>query len=392
MRPYLCLWAAGLSIAQRQILFSRGPSCSEFKIPVQVNTMNFYINPNVNSTAALNNTMQNIFSGLVNLVSNVTVSGTYNISARYCEPEFRNSSRSNTIQLLVHGITYTKDYWSGLGAPGNGYDGDTYSWIAYASQQGYPTLSIDRLGNGESDRPSGLTVVQMGTHIEVTQGIINALKRGLIGRRAFNKIIYVGHWYGSLIGNLHAVKYPFAVDSYVLTGFTKKIRPSLLPTLLTGEFLPATIAYPEKWSNQALSYFASSSEEGGNKLFFVDQTTDPGLQALNFELRGTVTVGEFISAYASTQTAPVYRGRVFVLTGQNDAIFCSPGELGEGTFAGEGDCGTGLFNLAAQTQQLYPSAAVFDYNTPDETGHCNILHTNSQEQFAIAHDWLSRFY
>ncbi|RKF53520.1 putative ctr copper transporter family protein [Erysiphe neolycopersici] len=392
MRLRFYLLGAGVTIAQSQIIFSRGPSCSEFKIPIQVNSVNFYISPSVNSTAALNSTMHNILSGLTSLVSNVTVSSTYNISARFCEPEVRNSSRSNTIQLLVHGITYTKNYWSGLGAPGEGIDGDMYSWIAYASKQGYPTLSIDRLGNGESDRPNGLAVVQMGSHIEVTQGIINALKRGLIGRRAFNKIIYVGHWYGSLIGNLHAVKYPLAVDSYVLTGFTKKIRPSLIPTLITGAFLPATFAYPEKWGGQEIPYFASSSDEGGDKLFFVNENTDPDLRALNFALRGTVTVGEFISAYSSTQVAPAYRGRVFILTGQNDAIFCSPGELGEGTLAGEGDCGTGPSNLAAQTQQLYPAAVVFDYNTPDNTGHCNILHTNAQEQFAITHDWLGRFY
>ncbi|TQS35336.1 hypothetical protein Golomagni_04246 [Golovinomyces magnicellulatus] len=367
------LLLGGFNVAQGAIILGRsGPSCSEFRIPVTVSVENMKIDANINSVNSLKGAMQGIALGTLKPV-NVRIQDTFNIAARYCEPEVQNPNRTNTIQMLVHGITYSKDYWSGLGPPGAGYDGDTYSWIAYASMQGYPTLSIDRLGNGASDRPDGLNVVQMGTHVEITQALINGLK-------------------GGEIGNLHAVKYPNTVDSYVLTGFTQKIRPSLVPTLTTGVFLPAAIAYPQRWNGQASTYFASSDEQGGNKLFFVNETSDPAFRSYNFALRGTVTVGEFISAYSSTQVAPLYRGRVFVLTGQNDSIFCSPGELGEGTIAGKGDCGTGMSNLAATTRQLYPAASVYDYSTPANTGHCNILHKNAQEQFTVVHNWLSRFY
>ncbi|RKF78946.1 putative ctr copper transporter family protein [Golovinomyces cichoracearum] len=386
------LLLGGFNVAQGAIILGRsGPSCSEFRIPVTVSVENMKIDPNINSVDSLRGAMQGIALGTLKPVK-VKIQDTYNIAARYCEPEVQNPNRTNTIQMLVHGITYSKDYWSGLGPPGAGYDGNTYSWIAYASTQGYPTLSIDRLGNGASDRPDGLSVVQMGTHVEITQTLINALKNGEIGGRSFQKVIYVGHWYGSLIGNLHAVKYPNTVDSYVLTGFTQKIRPSLVPTLTTGVFLPAAVAYPQRWNGQASTYFASSDEQGGNKLFFVNETSDPAFRSYNFALRGTVTVGEFISAYSSTQVAPLYRGRIFVLTGQNDSIFCSPGELGEGTIAGKGDCGTGMSNLAATTRQLYPAVSVYDFNTPANTGHCNILHKNAQEQFAVVHNWLNRFY
>lgn len=32
------------------------------------------------------------------------------------------------------------------------YGGSNYSWVDFASAQGFPTLAIDRLGNGLSDR------------------------------------------------------------------------------------------------------------------------------------------------------------------------------------------------------------------------------------------------
>ncbi|KAI0995065.1 hypothetical protein K3495_g13116 [Podosphaera aphanis] len=374
------------------VIERRGPTCTEFKIPATITSDDINIGTSIDSQAGLRNVMQNALSGILNLLTKASVSGTFNIAARYCEPEVQNPARANTIQILVHGITYSKDYWSGLGSPGAGFNGDTYSHIAFASKQGYPTLSIDRLGNGDSDRPDGTTVVQINTHVEVTQSIISSLKAGSIGGRAFNKIIYVGHWYGSLIGNLHAVKYPDAVDSYVLTGFSKKIKSSLLPTALAAGFLPASVAYPERWAGQQLSYFAASNETGANGLFFVDQNVDPGLKTLNYRLRGTVTAGEFISGYETTQVASNYRGRIFIQTGQNDAIFCSPDDLGQGTLNGRGDCGTGENSIVAQTRDQYPAASVFDYDTPANTGHCNILHTNAQAQFQTVHDWLARFY
>ncbi|CAD6503829.1 BgTH12-05574 [Blumeria graminis f. sp. triticale] len=373
-------------------LLPRGMTCRDVLIPTVVNTSNDYIDPTINSQAKARSWMQKVDSHRINSTEEVDINDKFNIAARYCEPEVKNPSRANTIQLLVHGITYTKNYWSGLGPPGEGYNGDSYSWIAYASKQGYPTLSIDRLGNGDSDRPDGIAAVQMSSHVEVAESLVNTLKNSTVAGRRFEKVIYVGHSYGSLIGNLHSVHYPDSVDSYVLTGFSKNIRASLTPTLITGDFRPARMAYPEKWGGQTLSYFAASSESGADGLFFTDETVDPNLKALNFRQRGTVTVGEFVSGYESIQVATNYHGHVFVLTGKNDAIFCSPDDFGQGTLSGRGDCGTGEDSIIAKTRELYPAAVDYSYSTPENTGHCNILHLNAQEQFATVHNWLARFY
>lgn len=50
--------------------------------------------------------------------------------------------------------------WSGGAYPGFGFNDPEYSWVDYASQEGYPTLAIDRLGNGNSSHPNGITEVQ----------------------------------------------------------------------------------------------------------------------------------------------------------------------------------------------------------------------------------------
>lgn len=73
-----------------------------------------------------------------------TVSGTQKIYGQYCEP-VKDSSRAKTLQFLVHGITYDHKYWAGFQTiPSSAL----YSWVTFANAKGYPTLAIDRLGNG----------------------------------------------------------------------------------------------------------------------------------------------------------------------------------------------------------------------------------------------------
>ena len=74
-----------------------------------------------------------------------TVSGTQKLYGQFCEPTVRNPSRAKTLQLLVHGITYDHTYWAGFDSIPSS---PAYSWVTYANALGYPTLAIDRLGNG----------------------------------------------------------------------------------------------------------------------------------------------------------------------------------------------------------------------------------------------------
>ena len=54
----------------------------------------------------------NTLSFLVSLLFDELVQGTFQIAGRYCEPENHVSNRANTLQFLLHGATYNRNYVS----------------------------------------------------------------------------------------------------------------------------------------------------------------------------------------------------------------------------------------------------------------------------------------
>ena len=71
----------------------------------------------------------------------ILVSGSYNLSARYCSPgENSANKKEDTLQLLVHGASFSKTMWD---FP---YQRDRYSWVKEMNEKGYPTLAVDLIG------------------------------------------------------------------------------------------------------------------------------------------------------------------------------------------------------------------------------------------------------
>jgi len=66
------------------------PYCINITIPVTISAENYVLPPTSPLTYRL-------------------IQGAFNISARYCEPQVKDSSRADTLQFLVHGLTYTKN-------------------------------------------------------------------------------------------------------------------------------------------------------------------------------------------------------------------------------------------------------------------------------------------
>ena len=71
---------------------------------------------------------------------------------------------------------------------------EEYSWVDYATKQGYPTLAIDNLGNGMSDHPDALIVTQQTIQVEVIHNIIGMLRAGTLPNlpKKFSKVLFVG--------------------------------------------------------------------------------------------------------------------------------------------------------------------------------------------------------
>lgn len=367
-----------------------GPKCSDVIFSLETASVNKAIPIGLVSEAlaVISNATLPVVQLLVDsigaiVLDNVSISDTYNISGRFCEPEVRVSGHQNHIQFLVHGATYNKNYWSGGDYP-VAFKGDTYSWISYASKHGYPTLSIDRLGYGNSSHPDPVLAVQAGTEVQIHNQIIQALRNTtIVGGRKFSKVAYIGHSVGSVLGNYLATTYPDAADIIVLTGYSKYLPLSLAGILVTSLLAPAQLV-ADRFSALPLGYMAMLSEAGRGALFFSKNTRDFDKSILPFDFarQDTFALGEAVTII-NNPVASDFTNPILVITGHEDQAFCGLGlpELGELT------CGTGAESQMNQTQTLFPNA---DYHWVDvpNTGHNLNFHYSAQSTFKEVHDFL----
>jgi pimeloyl-ACP methyl ester carboxylesterase len=98
-------------------------------------------------------------------------------------------------------------------------DPDGPSYIEAMTAAGYATLAIDRLGAGRSSRPPSSRFGNQ-THEFVIHQVIQRLRAGAIGGRAFERVILVGNSLGSTLARMVAVRFPGDADGLILTGET----------------------------------------------------------------------------------------------------------------------------------------------------------------------------
>ena len=102
------------------------------------------------------------------------------------------------------------------------YNNFDYSYIDYATSQGYCTLSFDRLGIGNSSHGELLNEIQASLEVAATKQLTTMLRNGQFPSvpHAFSRIVHVDHSFGS--GQTYALanSYPDLSDGIVLTGFS----------------------------------------------------------------------------------------------------------------------------------------------------------------------------
>ncbi|EPE09769.1 alpha beta-hydrolase [Ophiostoma piceae UAMH 11346] len=347
-----------------------GPICHDFFIQLEVTSQNRQF-----SEAVLTNT-SSVGKELGALKASgapyVSVTRNISVSARYCEPEIKVLGREKAIQVLVHGITYDKEYWSALDyQPGN------YSWVDFASKNGYATLAIDRPGNGKSSIINPFTEAQIPFYAAMLKDIADGLRSKKWIPRCFDKLVYIGHSLGSAIGTAVATSYPDSYDAVVLTGFSKEVSGVLIPF---GKVVPASTFAP-RFANLSTGYVVTSSEDGRAEFMYgAIGTYDPAIIKLDYNQQGVAALGEL--ATITSSVASNYTGPVAVVTGQQDVAFC----YANATVLG--DCGQGNTSLPAQVQSLFPNASTFDYYIPTEAGHDLNYHYDAHATFTYVHDWL----
>ncbi|KAJ5116811.1 alpha/beta-hydrolase [Penicillium angulare] len=305
----------------------------------------------------------------------VAVEGSYNISATLCEPEEYN--HANAIQLLSHGATYNKFYWSGIGLPEE--QAKRYDWTRVAKNEGYATLAIDRLGAGNSSHPGPLLESHVNLEAEIFHQIVLKLRSGEIGDKKFSNVVYVGHSLGSLIGVRSTQLYPRDYDALVLTGWSANFMVGIPKILATG-LRSARYIIPDRFGDRSPFYVALSLPEYTRKAFYgLSRSFDPEVVEWDFNHRDVCSGGELVSMMAGlTETA--YTGPVHLIVGEADSIFCG----------WSGKCSRGPDSPPGNARRLFPVAHSFTYDIIPDLGHCLNLHYDAEKVFESAHEFLRR--
>lgn len=387
MRAY-SLILGGLATAPSLVA---GAACTSHTIKVTARASNrviFAPTTDLNSPSGVLSFLGSGAGLLGQLTGFIPVSGTYDIAAKFCQPEQNPQApagRATEVQLLLHGVPYNSSYWFGL--PGNPDGTAEYDWVEYATGLGYPVLAIDNLGAGDSQKANPLTEVQQPLQTAIVHRIVQQLRAGQLSfAPKASRVIFVGHSLASVIGNAIATKFPTDLDALILTGWSYNLVQAGLGLLLTL-VTPAQLQNPARFGSFPPGYLAFGSRQGKRDAYYAeDGTFSSALEQWDFEHQDTITLGQIVSAFSGLQRADGFRGDVLALTGQEDAFFCGP----TGSRAlGPQTCGEGDNSIPARSKSFFPNAN-FEYYLAPNTSHATTLHYSTPGSIRAAHDFLAR--
>lgn len=275
-----------------------------------------------------------------------------------------------------------QEYWSGSDFPHPDFEGQ-YSWVSHATSQGYATLAIDRLGNGNSTGPDPLQVVQAPLQIAITTQIISALKAGSLPHipTKYSKVVLAGHSYGSILVRTIAALFPTkAADAYILTANAAN---------LTGiqnaiQLFQATPANADPRFHDLPNGYLSVSGQGLRETSYgLDGQFDPRMLAWDQASPHVFAIGE--TAGDAPTLVSNFTGPVMAVVGQVDQIVCGDGNI----LSQVPNCGVGPGSSADSVKALFPKASHFGSYSPAGTAHFIGTQYAASETFGAVHEWLA---
>jgi pimeloyl-ACP methyl ester carboxylesterase len=147
----------------------------------------------------------------------------------------------------------------------------------------YATLSFDRQGFGNSSHGEPLNEIQATVEVAVTVQSTEMLRSGTFPSvsHAFQKVVHVGHSFGSGQTYVLANMYPKLSDAIVLTGFS--LNNSFTADFLAGgAFVKANKYSPKRFGNASETplpngYLISGLPSADAFNFFLGGYFDPDL-------------------------------------------------------------------------------------------------------------------
>ena len=295
---------------------------------------------------------------------------TYHVAGTLCS---KGPAAGKTVQLLLHGATYARYYWD---FP---YQTEHYSYVRAAAKRGYAIFNLDRIGNGASDRPPG-DLVDFTVNGFVVHQVVEALRAGEVGSTSFEKVIVVGHSMGSFTALNYVGNFPGEADGLILTGFLNDMNWPYVQAALPQVMYPAT--FDPKFAGQFPNFDYITSVPGTRGMaFYYLPNTDPGVLAVDEDLKQTVAVGELNGLLIVYDPISFQiTGPVQVVVGQYDSLFC-------GNLVNCSDKG------AVQTYEegWFGASACVETAVIDDAGHDLNLHHNAHAAYAKMLAWADRY-
>ncbi|HEY0560918.1 MAG TPA: alpha/beta fold hydrolase [Frankiaceae bacterium] len=285
------------------------------------------------------------------------------------------SGTPRTIQVLVHGATYSHTYWNFPGFDGR------YSYSAAMNRAGYATLALDLLGVGGSSHPASLTVT-LDTEAYAIHAAIQAARSGALGT-PYARVLLVGHSLGTLTSDVEIATY-HDVDGFIATGTSHGPGALGLARILSGTrpALLDPVTRPQVPAGD-LGYLTIP---GARTAFYAGGDVDPAVRAADEATRSpdpaayAATLGPYLLATPLLRTNEI-TVPVLLVNGTGDAVFCAQGQGLSGT-----DCSSAAALRASEARSYGPAAHLATYVLP-RAGHDINLVPNAQLWFAAAAAW-----
>jgi hypothetical protein len=291
------------------------------------------------------------------------------ISATLCIP----GQSGDTLQILIHGFTYSHLYWDFPYRPGR------YSFVRAMSRAGYATLNLDRLGIGASSHPSA-DALTGASEAYVTHQLVQLARRGALGGESFDHVVLVSHSLGNAFALIEAATYR-DVDGLALTGFDHADGDAATWDYLLSNLVPAQIE--PRLANLPPGYITTA--RGIRGVFYHLPDVEPAVIALDEATKETGSYSEFdaFDTAFSPATDTSIRIPMFDTIAEFDGLFGCVISCGQ-----PGSPPPPAVGLAAE-HTYFPNAPFETYVQP-RSGHDQNLHVTAPAFYAALQSWFAR--
>jgi pimeloyl-ACP methyl ester carboxylesterase len=271
-----------------------------------------------------------------------------------------------TIDVLVHGGMYNRQYWDWPIRP------ETYSYARRTVQAGRATFFYDRYGAGLSTRPPG-PQASFPNDVYGLHQVISWL------RGTYPVVNTIGHSLGSVVVIQEAGRFDDS-DHVVATGLTHGhgLGFLLLPTTVYTAQLD-----PQFADITVLDGAYLTTLPGRRADLFYAPSADRDVIAWDEAHKDVMTGSQASGAIAALTLPPLLNfsshitAPVLVVTGQQDAPFCNV----------DVSCKNDVV-LAAAESMYFTGAESFTARTIPDTGHNLPLHPSAGVSFGVIDSWL----